>query len=51
MVLFAKPSTDFCQYLLVLEALQPSGGFDELITYGRDLLCLPRLCQAHASKE
>ena len=51
MVLVLKPYTTLCQNLLVLEALQPAGGFDLLITYVGDLLCLPRLPGAQASKE
>ena len=51
MVLVLKPFATFCHHLLVLEALQPAGGSDLLITYGGDLLCLPRLPGAHASEE
>ena len=51
MVLVLKPFTTLCHHLLGLEAFQPAGGFDLLITYGGDLLRLPRLPGAHASKE
>ena len=51
MALVLKPFTILCHHLLVLKAFQPAGGFDVLITYGGDLLCLPRLPGAHASEE